>query len=141
MYPALPPPRLQVLIATHRAPGIERVAAMALPELEGVQYIVSWQDCDFSRRRDISVRRFYHPGVSANRNNLLELATAPFVLIADDDLVYTPDSLLGALAIMENNPDTDYFSFRYSGADNKPTPKPKPHLPPCRKDSTRPHSR
>ena len=130
MYPALPPPRLQVLIATHRAPGIERVAAMALPELEGVQYIVSWQDCDgipepeyFSRRRDISVRRFYHPGVSANRNNLLELATAPFVLIADDDLVYTPDSLLGALAIMENNPDTDYFSFRYSGADNKPYPE------------------
>ncbi len=130
MYPALPPPRLQVLIATHRAPGIERVAAMALPELEGVQYLVSWQDCDgipepeyFSRRRDISIHRFYHSGVSANRNNLLELATAPFVLIADDDLVYTPDSLLGALAIMENNPDTDYFSFRYSGADNKLYPE------------------
>jgi len=45
------------------------------------------------------------------------------VLIADDDLVYTPDSLLGALAIMENNPDTDYFSFRYSGADNKTYPE------------------
>lgn len=130
MYPALPPPRLQVLIATHRAPGIERVAAMRLPEVEGVQYLVSWQHCMdlpepeyFSRRRDITVHRFFGEGVSANRNNLLEYATAPFVLIADDDLIYTREQLLGALEIMERHPDTDYFSFRYDGADNKTYPE------------------
>lgn len=130
MYPALPPPRLQVLIATHRAPGIERVAAMQLPEVEGVRYLVSWQDCEglaepdyFAQRRDITIYRFSGKGVSANRNNLLDHATAQYVLIADDDLVYTREQLIGALRIMEENPGTDYFSFRYDGPDNKSYPE------------------
>ena len=120
---------MQVLIATHRAPGIERVVAMNLPRVEGVEYLVSWQDCEglaepayFDTRRDITVYRCNRKGVSANRNNLLDHATASFVLIADDDLIYTPAQLAGALEIMEANPGTDYFSFRYDGADNKSYP-------------------
>lgn len=37
-------PRLQILISTFAADGLHRVAAMNLPELDGIGYIVSCQD-------------------------------------------------------------------------------------------------
>lgn len=33
---------LDVNIVTHRRAGIERVAAMELPRVDGVRYVVSW---------------------------------------------------------------------------------------------------
>lgn len=127
---ALPPLRLQVLIATHRPEGIARVAAMNLPRLEDVDYLVSWQDSgdtpipvELEGRRDVRVIRFARPGVSANRNNLLEQASGDFVLIADDDLVYTEESLTNVLACIYANPHIGYFSFRYKGPDNKVYPQ------------------
>ena len=121
--------KLQVLIATHQTAGIERVCDMDLPRVEGVEYLVSWQThgnlpvpSALSARADISVLRFDGVGVSANRNNLLNHATAPLVLIADDDLCYAPGAFGRIIEVAEANPDVDYFSFRYDGADNKNYP-------------------
>ena len=57
--------RLDVLIATHRPEGIKRVVDMDLPRVDGVGYIVSWQDHrgvlvpqELARRDDIEIVRF-----------------------------------------------------------------------------------
>lgn len=121
--------KLQVLIATHQAAGIERVRDMDLPSVEGVEYLVSWQahgdlpvPSALLTRPDIAVLRFDGVGVSANRNNLLNHSTAPLVLIADDDLRYAPGAFERIIEVAQANPDVDYFSFRYDGADNKNYP-------------------
>ena len=87
---------LDVLIATHTPEGILRVADMNLPVVEGVRYIVSWQDHRdaeippaLDARNDVTVDRFGQRGVSFNRNNAIELSTADVYLVADDDLRYS----------------------------------------------------
>ncbi len=120
--------QLQVLIVTHQPAGAARVAAMNLPCVAGVEYLVSWQNHGDAplppelNRDDVTVHRFDRPGVSANRNNLLRLASAPFVLVGDDDLQYSAEGLAAVLRCMESHPETDYFSFRYTGADRKGYP-------------------
>lgn len=113
---------LDVLIATHTPEGILRVADMNLPVVEGVRYIVSWQDHReaeippaLDARNDVTVDRFGQRGVSFNRNNAIELSTADVYLVADDDLRYTPSQLEAVRQVFENNPDLDYASFMYEG--------------------------
>lgn len=117
---------LQVLIATCGGDGIIRVCNMDLPTVPGVEYLVMWQKhgdapvpSELVSRKDVMVLRSERIGLSANRNDLLAAATAPLVLIADDDLRYTAKSLQEVMAVTEANPDVDYFSFRYSGPDAK----------------------
>ena len=82
---------LQVLISTCSPEGISRVAAMALPAVEGVEYLVMWQRHEggevpeaLDERPDVRVMRSERIGLSANRNDLLDVATADAVLIAVD---------------------------------------------------------
>ncbi len=121
--------RLDVLIATHRPEGIKRVVDMDLPRVDGVGYIVSWQDHrgvlvpqELARRDDIEIVRFEGCGVSCNRNNALEHSTADICLMADDDLVYTVSGLEAVKATFERNPEVEMASFMYEGADNKVYP-------------------
>lgn len=127
----MPPagPRLQVLIATHRPEGIGRVAAMHLPQIDQVGYIVSWQNhgntplpAEIASRPDIEVCRLDQPGVSRNRNNAFDHATAPLVLVADDDLEYNPEALKQIISIFDNHPELDFATFRYDGPDQKSYP-------------------
>ena len=82
---------LQVLISTCSPEGISRVAAMALPAVEGVEYLVMWQRHEggevpetLAERPDVRVMRSGRIGLSANRNDLLDVATADAVLSAVD---------------------------------------------------------
>lgn len=120
---------LDVLIATHTPEGIRRVADMDLPHVDNVRYIVSWQNHknapvprELGSRVDVSIFRLDLPGVSNNRNNALEHSTAEICLMADDDLHYLPSQLEAVIRTFEENPEVDYASFMYEGANRKPYP-------------------
>lgn len=117
---------LEVLIPTHTPEGILQVEAMNLPVVQGVGYVVSWQNygdgvipSSLASRSDIKIVKCERKGVSANRNNALDHATADILLIGDDDLIYTPEQLEMVRQTMDKNPAVDYASFRYDGADAK----------------------
>lgn len=113
---------LDVLIVTIHPEGIERVAAMELPRVEGVSYVVSWQMPGSATvpaalvRPDVRIIRHDTTGLSVNRNHAIAAATADVCLIADDDLRYTPEQLRAVTAAFEAHPEIDYATFRYSGS-------------------------
>lgn len=122
-------PYLSVTIATHRPEGILRVEAMNLPPIDGVEYVVSWQNHQHAplppslgQRTDITVCRFDGTGVSANRNNALDHARGEVVLIGDDDLIYNKVALEEVARIFQADPSLHYASFRFDGPDNKKYP-------------------
>ena len=117
---------LDVLIATHTPSGLQRVEAMQLPHLDGVRYIVSWQQhgdapvpASLDSRTDVTILRLGQKGLSNNRNNAIEASTADIYLIADDDLRYTPGQLEAVRRVFEMNPGLDYASFMYVDKDGK----------------------
>lgn len=124
--------KLQVLIATFGPEGMRRVADMCLPRVRGVEYLVSWQlpdgDCpvpgELAARPDLRVFKSDTRGVTRNRNLSLSRATAPWVLIADDDLVYMPGALERLIAEIEKRPQTDILCCEYicNGKFMKPYP-------------------
>lgn len=136
-----PKPRLSVLIATCRPDGIERVVAMDLPVVDGVHYWVSWQMHEnlpvpepLASRKDVSVLCTDTIGLSNNRNNLLENAEGDIFLIADDDLRYTSDQVRSVIDVFDENPEIDYASFMFTGADAKVYPSHVCHLWPVPKN-------
>ena len=120
--------RLQILICTFGTDGLHRVAAMCLPQVPQVAYIVSCQlpEGDEAQARAIlsdrpDVEMYIHRdrGLGLNRRHALDHADAEFVLLDDDDLQYYAAALAEALRIMESHPCVDVFAFRYDGPDNK----------------------
>lgn len=112
-------PMLTVAISTYAAHGIQRVAAQHLPLVEGVEYVVSWQEHDnlpvpteIKERRDIRVCRFDEKGQSANRNNSVAKSNTDIVLIADDDIAYTPEALTALIEYYDANPDADICTVK-----------------------------
>lgn len=109
---------LDLAIATHRPEGIQRVASMNLPHVEGVRYIVSWQNHENVNippeleRDDVEIYRFDKVGLSNNRNNAIDHCRADIVLNSDDDLVFTAERLQGLMMIFERNPDVDVATFK-----------------------------
>lgn len=110
---------LDVAIATYRPEGIQRVTQMQLPSVEGVRYVVSWQEHgdtpvpeSLRRRDDVKIYRFGKSGQSLNRNNAMDHCTADIILHGDDDLVYTPEGLSGVIRTFQDNPDIDIAAFR-----------------------------
>lgn len=113
-------PSLTVAISTLGARGIERVARMNLPQLPDVEYVVSWQRSDgislpkqLACRPDIRVIRTDSVGLSNNRNASFAAARGEVILIADDDLTYTPEQLQAVIDTFRTNPDIDFATFRY----------------------------
>lgn len=121
-------PTLEVMIATCGADGGRKVEAMNLPEIEGVSYLVSWQDSDagwpasLSSRADVKLLRLDGRGLSRNRNNLLDNATAEILLVCDDDLTIYPEGLNRLRTIFQENPQLEYGSFRYTSDFQKKYP-------------------
>ena len=115
--------KLDVLIATHGDDGLKRVAEMLLPKVEGVHYVVTWQkpnDEEFPTsllRDDIEVHKEMSLGSSNNRNAGLARAVAPYCLIADNDLSYTPDGLNAVIDCLDAHPDVDVATFQHSGEE------------------------
>lgn len=119
--------KLQVLISTHGADGLEKVARQELPRLDGVEYIVSCQGGFPAIPSQLSrpdVRVIFTPtaGLSRNRNEALRHATAPYALIADNDLRFYPEGLLAIIDAFDRNPDIDIAAFRI----DTPTPRTYP---------------
>jgi hypothetical protein len=115
---------LDVLISTIYRAGIERVATMALPRVDGVHYIVSWQspkgDVPIALQRpDVTVSTLAGRGVSRNRNHAISLSTADICLVSDDDVRYTVEQLQAVIHTFQVNPDVELATFRYTGPDNR----------------------
>lgn len=120
---------LEVLIATCGADGARKVAAMNLPELPRVSYLVSWQNSaeteiplSLSQRQDVRIIRLDGLGLSRNRNNCLDNALGDILLIADDDLEFYSEGLQAILTVFEANPELEYASFRFDSEASKPYP-------------------
>lgn len=120
---------LDLAIVTHRPEGIARVAAMNLPVIDGVRYIVSWQNHDNAPvpesllRDDIEIYRFEGPGISLNRNNAYDHCRGDIILNSDDDLIYTPEQLKSVIKVFEDNTEVDVATFKVnmSGCPVYPT--------------------
>lgn len=115
--------KLQVLICTYGEEGIRRIAENDYPDNLFVQYIVSWQASDgveiperLANRDDFLIYRTDSVGLSKNRNHAFSKATAPLLLISDDDVVYTNDSFLTVIAGFRMFPDDDLIAFQYDSA-------------------------
>lgn len=108
---------LDLALITHTPQGIQRIADMNLPVIDGVRYIVSWQNhCDAPipaslMRDDVDIYRFNHQGLSLNRNNSLDHCSADIVLIADDDIIYTAERLKSVIRTFTDKPDVQLATF------------------------------
>ena len=113
--------KLDVCIVTHGADGLEKVAAMDLPKVDGVRYVVSWQTPGGAKvpealmRPDIKMCTTHSEGSSANRNNAFDHSSAPLILVADNDVTYTSESLLSVIRAFDTHPEVDVATFQYSG--------------------------
>ena len=122
---------LEVEICTYGLDGLQRVAQMTLPPVEGVRYRICMQNPDCAavelpealRRPDVDF--FQHPtrGLSVNRNVALDRAEADIILIADDDLHYTAEGLRAVIDTFAADPTLDFATFEYSGPDGKTYPE------------------
>ncbi len=118
--------RLQVLICTFGSNGLERVASLNHPRVEGVEYLVCVQAPDGdpvipdSLKRD-DMRILTHPtvGVARNRNFALDHADAQVAMMTDDDVAYTADELLSLIDTYEKNPNAELITTRYRSADDR----------------------
>lgn len=113
---ARPMVKLEVLICTTAA-RLSQLAPGRLPMLPEVRYIVVCQNPDgantaparaaLARRHDIEVYQFDDRGLSVNRNHALDLATAPYIHIADDDLRFKAEGLRQIIAEFDADPSLD----------------------------------
>lgn len=115
---------LQVLICTRGDDGIKRVATAQHPAMAGVEYLVSWQSNGNTPipaaldREDFTIYTSDTKGLSINRNIALSLATAPLLLIGDDDVDYTEDGLKGVINEFTSHKDMDILTFRYESSSH-----------------------
>ncbi len=112
--------KLQLLVCTFGREGIERTASMPLDIIDGVEYIIGWQTDELNpripdrlSRPDIRVIISRGRGLSKNRNICLEAATAPLILISDDDLVHTPGQIRRIIELFNLHPEVDIITFRH----------------------------
>lgn len=109
---------LDLALVTHRPEGIARVAAMQLPQVDGVRYVVSWQTHENAPipaallRPDVEIHRFDGVGQSLNRNNAIEHCSADLILHADDDIIYTAVGLKAVIDAFVRHPEVDVATFR-----------------------------
>lgn len=112
---------LQVLICTIGEEGIRRVVNTKHPIVNGVEYLVSWQQPDkkidipeeLTCRNDIKVCITQSKGICKNRNHAIECASAPICLMSDDDVDYEADELNSLIHAFKDNPDTDLITIKY----------------------------
>ena len=121
-------PTLQVMICTYGREGLARVAASSHPRVEGVEYLVSMQEdpdgeeCRVPKeldREDFRIFSHISKGLSINRNVAISKATAPLLLISDDDVDYTEEGLLAVIDAFNKYAEADLITFRYDTMNKK----------------------
>lgn len=132
---------LDVLISTCTPGGIDRVAAMELPVVQGVRYVVTWQRPEgvpvpaaLAERSDVEIHRVTSVGLSNNRNEGIIRSKADIWLVADDDLRYTPEGLRSVIDAFGSRHSMDVALFRFEGADGKIYPPEECQVFPYPKD-------
>ncbi len=113
--------KLQILISTLGQRGIDSIARHLHPEVDGVEYIVLLQNPDGEEitmpeklsRSDFRIVTSRTRGISVNRNKGIEAATAPYALLADDDVDFNSDELISVIRAFESNPDYDILTFKF----------------------------
>lgn len=113
--------KLQVLICTF-GPRIARINLAGMPHLPGVAYLVSWQNPEglampeacqaLLDRGDVEIHEFKDKGIARNRNHALRAASAPYLLMSDDDVTYYPEGITMLLERFEADPELDFAAFR-----------------------------
>lgn len=112
------PITLDIAISTYRPDGIRRLARCTLPRIEGVRYVVSWQqheDAPIPRelmRDDVEVHRFDRTGQSLNRNNAFDYCTAEWIMVSDDDLIFREDGLRELMESLGRSPEVDFATIK-----------------------------
>ena len=120
-------PELQVMICTYGKEGLQRVASASHPRLEGVEYLVCFQNADSEEvtlpeklgREDFKLIITNTKGLSINRNIALSQATAHLLLISDDDADYTEEGLKTVIDSFRENPESDIISFQYDSTTTR----------------------
>ncbi len=115
-------PSLQILISTtlSRLPAVE---AVLLPPHAGVSYVVSCQGVPPDEpflppftRDDVAFFPMAGLGLSRNRNAAFKHATAPYLLLCDDDERLCPQTVLGIAEDFHWHPRWDIIQYQTSGA-------------------------
>lgn len=123
---------LDVAIATYMPEGIKRVEKMlsTLPETEGINYIVSWQQHQeaqvpesLQQRPDVYIYRFEEKGLSRNRNNALVHCKGDLIYFADDDLILTLEAFETIKQRFEEYRDTQVATFKMKEKGTKIYPE------------------
>lgn len=124
-----PRPTLDIAVSTYKPEGIERVEKMILPPIEGVRWVVSWQEHENAAiplsllsRNDISINRLNSKGLSNNRNNSIRCCRADIILISDDDMQYSVEGIKEIIKIFKLNPDIDLAIFKIDFSKKKSYP-------------------
>lgn len=112
--------QVQILISTFGKDGLERITSQNYPETDNISYLISWQNSQglevpewLRERKDMTIIRESSTGLCNNRNAALRKAQGPWVVIADDDLHYTPEQLMNLLKALKENQEADFLAFRY----------------------------
>lgn len=113
--------RLQVLVCTV-ASRINGIDTAGYPVIDGVEYIICCQNPDgidisaeksaLEERSDIKMRVFADKGLSVNRNHAFDIATAPYLHVADDDISFCREGLLRVMADFDADPSLDIITTR-----------------------------
>lgn len=118
---------MQVMICAYGIDGIKRVAKGMHPTTEGVEYLVSWQNdgcCQIPvelDRADFKIISTQTKGLSLNRNIALAHATAPILLVGDDDADYTEDGLKSVINAFRSHLEADIIAFRFDSISTHKT--------------------
>lgn len=118
--------QLQVLICTIGADGIQRVAQSVYPVVQGVEYLVSWQQPDgeiplpqcIAERSDIKVTITQSRGICKNRNNAVAHAEAEICLMSDDDVDFKESELKSLIDAFRKNSDADIIIGKYNSKEH-----------------------
>lgn len=129
---------LQILISTCNE-RLTAVPDMLMASRNDVSYIVVHQQFSDSvtvsqqeasdylqNRQDVILKHTATKGLSVSRNIALNLSTAPFILLADDDIRFTQDAFSSIISNMNKHDQAAAITFRYrgeSGEYNKSYPK------------------
>lgn len=127
--------QLQVMVSTFGSEGINRISLSSHPMVEGVEYIVSWQTGDtpaaipasMAMRPDMHIYPSSTKGLAVNRNLALSHATAPLLLVGDDDVCYSAESLKSVVDAFASHPDADFIAFQYESKNSAKSYPSAPH--------------
>ena len=73
------------------------------------------------RRPDIDVIATDTIGLAANRNILLDHASAPYLKFSDDDVTLTAQDLTDLIKAFDNYPDADILLTRFGSPTRTPS--------------------